>query len=331
MDDLLIRETEKLKRSWQRHDAAHLGDYLVGDVEDPRINVQSIVMRHFLIEALFGARFGGLMQQELPFAAAMNWLHRRTDDLNNPETRAVLLHALRRGADNAEGLEIPAFLTRLFSRLPAQTDGVGVPNYIEESLLGQARSGVLDTFQRLWADLFTGEPQRNRHLLEAACGSANDYRYLASYGIARLVDYTGIDLCEKNVANAQMLYPGVRFEVGNVFEIAATDRAYELTFVHDLFEHLSPAALPVAVRELCRVTRRGLCAGFFQMAEIPDHLVRPVDEYHWNTLSLERTRDLFVEQGFAVQALHIGSYLQHCTGCAETHNPNAHAFIASRR
>jgi len=175
-----------------------------------------------------------------------------------------------------------------------------------------------------------GESPQGVRVLEAACGSANDYRCLASYGIARLLDYTGFDLCAKNVANARALFPAAHFEFGNVFEIAAEDRAFDLSFTHDLFEHLSPEGLAVAIRELCRVTRCGLCVGFFQMDEMPDHVIRPVDDYHWNTLSLDRTRALFAEQSFDVQALHLGSYLRWRTG-GDTHNSNAYTFRAFRR
>ncbi len=331
MEEFLRQETERLVHSWRHHEASHLGSYLVAGVEDPRINVQSILTRHFLLGAICPGRFGGMMEEELRFAATMNWLRKRATELDAPDARAALLHALRQGADNAEGMEIPAFLTHWFARLPTRVDEVPVPNFIEWHLAGDGRSAGLDIFQELWGDMLKSETPRGVRVLEAACGSANDYRCLASFGLARLLDYTGFDLCEKNVANARALFPNVRFEVGNVFEIPAADGAFELSFAHDLFEHLSPEGLPVAIRELCRVTRRGLCVGFFQMAEIPDHVVRPVDEYHWNTLSLEQTRTLFAEEGFEVQALHIGTYLRVRTGCAETHNPNACTFIASRR
>ncbi len=331
MEDFLKQETERLARSWMRHDASALDNYLVADVENPRLNVQSILTRHFLLTALFGPKFERLMDHELHFAAAMNWLRQRAADLGSNDARAALLHALRRGADNAEGMDVPAFLTALFAKLPAQVDEVAVQNFIERHLAEAGQPDVTNTFQELWGDVLENEIPQGVRVLEVACGSANDYRCLASFGLARLLDYTGFDLCEKNVANARALFPGARFEVGNVFEIAATDGAFELSFAHDLFEHLSPEGLPVAIRELCRVSRRGLCVGFFQMAELPDHIVRPVDDYHWNTLSLDRTRALFEEQGFTVQALHIGSYLRHRTGCAETHNPNAYTFIASRR
>ena len=125
-------------------------------------------------------------------------------------------------------------------------------------------------------------------MLEPACGSANDYRFLHAYGLARLVRYTGFDLCAKNIENARALFPDVSFAVGNVFEIAAPDKAFDLCFVHDLFEHLSLEGMQAAVKEVCRVTRQGLCVGFFNMDEIRDHQVRPVDDYHWNRLSMRR-------------------------------------------
>ncbi len=126
------------------------------------------------------------------------------------------------------------------------------------------------------------------------------------------------------------MFPSVCFQVGNIFEITSQDGAFDFCFVHDLFEHLSLTGLESAVKELCRVVRHGICAGFFQMDEIPEHLVRPVDDYHWNTLSMEKTKALFTEAGFAVQVFHIGSYLHSRVGCDETHNPNAYTFLALR-
>jgi hypothetical protein len=164
-------------------------------------------------------------------------------------------------------------------------------------------------------------------VIEPACGSANDYRFLDAYGIARLVCYTGFDLCEKNIVNARALFPGVTFDVGNVFEIAAVDKAFDLCLVHDLFEHLSMAGLEASVKEVCRVTRRGICVGFFNMDETQDHQVEPVDEYHWNRLSMARMKELFAAQGFDAQVVHIGTFLRQHVGCDYTHNPNAYTFL----
>ena len=330
-----------------QHDAGMLRDYLVAGVEDPRINLQSILSRHFLARALTGDRLGVLMEQECRFAAAMNWLTGQTAKLHEAEELELMLYALRRGADNAEGIEIPGFIVQIFAALPTAAGSLTILNYVESFLLGtQMRSGranlhepSLDTFRDLWHQALA--PDASPHqlstlnsinsqllsLLEPACGSANDYRFLDRYGLARLVRYTGFDLCAKNIENARALFPDVPFAVGNVFEIAAPDKAYDLCIIHDLFEHLSPEAMQAAVREVCRVTHQGLCIGFFNMDEIHDHQVRPVDDYHWNLLSMARMRELFAACGFAARVVHIGTFLRHQVGCELTHNPNAYTFL----
>ena len=343
MDDARRQESDRLTRSWMQHEAAWLRDYLVAGVEDPRINLQSVLSRHFLIRALTAERFETLMRQEYRFAAVMNWLLGFAQSLRDDAEIIALFHALRRGADNAEGIEIPQFVLQAFEALPAAADGVTVPNYVESFLAGieitQGRVSItqaaFDTFRGLWSSVLScdGSPREFRRptVLEAACGSANDYRFLDAYGIARLVDYTGFDLCAKNIENARALFPGVRLEVGNVFEIAAPDQAFDLCFVHDLFEHLSVAGMEAAVKEVCRVTRQGLCIGFFNMDEIREHQARPVEEYHWNTLSMARMRERFAAHGFSAQVLHIGTFLRQQFGCEQTHNPNAYTFLLRLR
>jgi SAM-dependent methyltransferase len=339
MEPALQEETERLARSWLRHEAGMLRDYLVAGVEDPRLNVQSVLSRHFLARALTGERFSALMEQEYRFAAAMNWLAGLGERLPDAGELALVLHALRRGSDNAEGIEIPHFLLETFAALPAGAGALTVPNYIEAFLSG-GEAGIhrpsFDTFRLLWNRALVAErllPQLSTlnpeplSVLEPACGSANDYRFLHAYGLGRLVNYTGFDLCPANVENARAQFPAVHFEVGNVFEIAAADKAFDLCFVHDLFEHLSPAGLQAAVNEVCRVTRRGLCLSFFNMDEVSEHDVRPVDEYHWNRLSMARMKELFARCGFAAQVLHIGTFLRQQTGCEQTHNPNAYTFL----
>lgn len=353
MEEYLRRESERLAQSWMRHDAAMLRDYLVASVEDPRLNLQSVFSRHFLLRALSGQRWTGLMEQECRFAAVINWLAGLVRRGAAEEELRTILYALERGADNAEGLEIPHFVVQSFAALPGVSDGLTIPNYVQSFLAGRhgvdARATLdpptLDTFQKLWREAIrsaecgmrSAESSQRGDLgaqrlsvVEPACGSANDYRFLHAYGITELIDYTGFDLCAKNIANARALFPQARFEPGNVFEIDAPDKAYDLCFVHDLFEHLSLEGLRVAVHEVCRITRLGLCANFFNMDEIPEHLVRPVEEYHWNTLSMARMRELFARQGFAARVLHVGTFLRQQFGCAQTHDPNAYTFVMWR-
>jgi SAM-dependent methyltransferase len=350
MQPSLKAESEKLARSWMRHDSGMLRDYLVGGVEDPRLNVQSILTRHFLVRALTGERFGALMEQEYRFTAAMNWLADLVKQVGEADELASVLYALKRGADDAEGIKIPAFILQTFAVLPAAAESLTVPNYIESFLSGthfaggqaQPYGSSLETFCRLWRSALelvravpSGAPgeaavedaRATLSVLEPACGSANDYRFLDAYGLARLMNYTGFDLCAKNIENAHALFPDVPFAVGNVFEIAAPDKSFDLCIVHDLFEHLSLEGMQTAVKEVCRVTRQGLCIGFFNMDEVPAHQVRPVEEYHWNLLSMARMKELFAACGFEAQVIHIGTFLRQQVGCKQTHNPNAYTFF----
>ncbi len=339
MNQTLKQESEKLARSWMRHDQEMLREYLIASVEDPRLNVQSLLSRHFLIVALFADKFQQLMDHELRFAAAMNWLVKLLKPSGDPEELQAVLHGLRQGADNAEGIEIPQFLAQTFAALPTTVNGMEIPNYLESILARQSsvadpprlKAEDLDRFMNLWRHALADETPERISALEPACGSANDYRFLHACGLARLIDYTGFDLCQKNMDNARAMFPEARFELGNVFAIKAADRAFEYCFLHDLFEHLSLEGLETAVAEICRVTRDGICAGFFNMDEIPDHVVRPVEEYHWNTLSLDKTTALFAQHGFAAQVFNIEAYLAARTGCRETHNPNAYTLLLFRQ
>ena len=158
MKENLAVETEKLTRCWSRHEAEWLRDYLVAEVEDPRLNLQSILSRHFLISALAQDRFKDLFDQEYRFAAVIAWLLRVTSPLTEPEDLEVLQHALAQGSDNAEGMEIPQFVLKTYAELPRESGGVLIPNYLE-SFLTQSyflkkndtpHQPVLDTFASVW-------------------------------------------------------------------------------------------------------------------------------------------------------------------------------------
>ena len=336
MEESLKFESEKLARSWMQHDKSMLRDYLVSQVEDPRINVQSILTRHFLANNLLRNRFQEIQAAELCFAVAANWLWRVLQKYSAPEDAEAILHALSRGADEANGIELPLYLARLYQNLPiAIGHGNIVPNYLENTLRQAMANGgegaVTEETRNVFLKIWQKSLQRCRpkpvSVLEPACGSANDYRFIDAFGFGRLLRYSGFDLCEKNVANAKELFPGVEFQMGNVFEINAPDKSYDLCIVHDLFEHLSPQGLEASIAELCRVTRRAMCVGFFNMAEEPEHRIQPVDDYHWNRLSMERTKELFLRHAKNVQVLHIGTYLDAGLPGAETHNENAYTFV----
>jgi SAM-dependent methyltransferase len=340
MEVHLREETAGLVQAWAHADPGVLQDYLVQDVEDPRINVQSLLTRHFLAELLFPGRFAALKAEELRFAAAMNWLLRLAKASPSREQLDLLLAELRdrtagiHETAGAPGLALPSHVARTSAALPKRADGVSIPAYVRETLARWRaqpdRHALLGSdlalFQTLWFDRMAGAEAQPLTVVEPACGAANDYRFLEAFGLAWFLDYTGFDLCAANIAHARRLFPGTRFEAGNVLEIAAPDGAFEACFVHDLFEHLSLRALKRAVAEVCRVTRRVLRIHFFSMHDGPEHLVRPVRTYHWNTLSLPRTKELFLRQASAVETVHVAAFLASALDGYETHNPNGYTF-----
>ena len=282
LEDCFKLETERLKKSWMRYDRATLRDYLVQDVEDPRINVQSILTRHFLIERLFGTQFDAVMEQELRFA-----------------------------------LMVPNYICDLLCWAPVETTDVPVPDYL------------MSTFQMIWREVLADEQPQHISVLEPACGSANDYRFIEAFGITELIGYTGFDLCEKNIRNARQMFPEAYFKVGNVLEIEAGEGEFDYCFVHDLFEHLSIEAMEVAIAEICRVTRKGICAGFFNMQDGERHIVRPVGDYYWNNLSMIETKAIFERYASAVQVIHVDTFLWSKFRCGDTHNKGAYILVIS--
>ncbi len=180
----------------------------------------------------------------------------------------------------------------------------------------------------LWRALLPSDASSPCRVLEPACGSANDYRFLRACGLADRLDYARFDLCDRNVRNARALFPDTRFDVGNVFDARPPDRAYDCAYVHDLFEHLSPEGIGVAAKENCpRWTPAAAFActsSAWTKSPSVSFARRRVSLEH---LSLNRMLDLFTAEGFSGQALHIGTFLRRRLGCEHTHNPHAYTLI----
>lgn len=328
MEQHFEQETSRLIKSWMRHDRNTLRDYLIQDVEDPRLNIQSILTRHFLIRRIVGKQLDDLMEHELRFSLVMNWLLSLVKKSIRLGQLQAVLDALLLGENRAEGLEIPSYVSETFAAL-------AFPNYIcdllnwspVETTEDSIPAYLLSTFQMIWREVLACERSRRISVLEPACGSANDFRFIDAFGIGRLLDYTGFDLCEKNVRNAKQMFPEARFKVGNVLEIDAEDKSFDLSFVHDLFEHLSIEAMELAVAQICRVTRRGICIGFFNMYEGNRHIVKAIGDYHWNKLNVTETKAIFERYGFVAHVIHIDTFLRSKFAYPDAHNKGAYTFI----
>jgi SAM-dependent methyltransferase len=329
-------ESQRLARSWQRYQRQTLRDYLVQGVEDPRINVQSILTRHFLIEQLFPSRFTELMDAEMRFAVVINWLHKLVASSTRSQDLGVVLDAILDRCEHAGDIKIPRYVLDTFQMLPCQIEGIEIPNYIADTLTWSPvetvdipiADRILTTFQSIWNNVLAEHNAETVSVLEPACGSANDYRFIHSYGIARFLDYHGFDICEKNIQNARHMFEPDRFQTANALDINHPDKSFDYCFVHDLFEHLSIEAMEKTITEICRVTKNRLCLGFFNIHTGPKHRVLPIDNYHWNQLSLSALTSTLKTHCREIQIIPIDEYLISKCACPDTHNKNAHTIIA---
>ena len=335
---LFLEETQALRGAWMRHDSEMLAEYLVQDVQDPRINLASVLTRHTLLRELFGPRLRPLMQHELRFAAAMNWLWQYRRSCPGPCDAAALLDALVERRTCAGSWEIPRVVHESFAILPCTVAGARIDNYIVRALLCHVNDclrtpvaqEVLATFERLWSQVLTRLEAAPLTVFEPACGSANDYRFLVSFGIARFLQYTGQDLCEKNVFNARRLFPDAAFEVGNAMCLDAADQSFECTFVHDLIEHLSPAAMDRTLAELCRVTERTLLLGLFNMCHAREHTIVRCGPYYRNRLSAARLAEKLLDNGFGPCIVPIDRLVRERFGHMPWYTQTAYVVIARR-
>lgn len=288
-------ERRALVRSWAEHKADDLDQYLVSGYQDPRINAQSILTRHFLAGKVFGAdEFVDLEHRELDFCVRMNAeLRKSAAELDVP-MRAYLDPGKRAMVARAESA-------------------------IEESK---------NTYEELWARELANLSANSISVLELACGSANDYRFFASYGLARFLDYTGIDLNPKNIENARARFPDVRFEEGDVTELPFETGAIDYVVAFDIFEHLSLASMRQAISEAMRVARSGMVLSFFNMVDKPEHVEEIRKLYHWNKLSAPKIVELLESTFERVTAYHIPTLLRKEHGAVKTHNERAWTIVA---
>jgi ubiquinone/menaquinone biosynthesis C-methylase UbiE len=250
-------------------------------------------------------------------------LHRETADLKfawaskTPEKlRSYLVSGIQDPRSNMQSiLTRHHLIRRLFgSRFePLQRQELAHAMRLNSDRVDQrTTSDELKTeFQRRWQAALAHAEAASISVLEAACGSANDYRFLHAYGVARFLQYSGFDLSDANIANARDMFPDVDFRVGNVFDIPRRDDSVDCVVAFDLFEHLSLEGLEAAIDEVCRVARRGLVLNFFNIEDVSEHVPNPVAErrYHWNTLSLKKITALLAARSRAMEIVHVHGML----------------------
>jgi ubiquinone/menaquinone biosynthesis C-methylase UbiE len=295
-------EARLLRWSWVTRDAERLDEYLVIGWQNPRINIQSILIRHALLRRLFVGAFEDVMAAELRFAVELN--------------EVLRLESVRTN-------------TPINSFLDAE----------RQARIREVSAVIADReheFEQRWRALLVervgqaAPSPAKLSVLELACGSANDYRAFADFGLTPFLDYLGIDLNPKNIANARRRFPDVRFEVGNAMDTKQADGSFDVVIASDLFEHLS---IPVAARVLAeagRVARHAVVLSFFNMAEIPEDADLPVAAYHWNRLSRAKYEAALAGTFGTVSVTPIAEWLKRDFGYGHTYNPPAYTMVAER-
>jgi hypothetical protein len=118
-------ENQNLRSSWDRHSCDHLDRYLVSDVEDPRINCQSILSRALIADSLWPNEFTDLIDAELRFGAVLTWL---LTQLKKEDRRYDLLDSL----DSDWGPFCPHFVRETYHWL--QSDQCPIADYLSTAL-----------------------------------------------------------------------------------------------------------------------------------------------------------------------------------------------------
>lgn len=291
-------EQTLLERGKWAGSADVLDRYLVAGYQNPRLNVQSILVRHVLLADIVGDRVGTGMEDEIRFAIDLN-------------------ETLRRQAAEL-GVTMGSF------RDPEKLAAV---ERVSAVVADQDRA-----FVDRWRDEVQAVPPGRIKVLEFACGSADDYRAFAECGLGRCLSYVGIDLSPLNIANARRRHPEARFEVGDILALTFEDQSFDHVIAADIFEHLSPDAFKRAIDEAGRLARRALVFTFFNMADAPEHEIVRTTSYYRNMLSAGRIEEHVRALGFdTVLRLPIARWLETCYGYPHSYNPNAWTIIAERQ
>jgi SAM-dependent methyltransferase len=322
-------EEQNLKSSWDCYPSEYLDRYLVSGVEDPRINGQSILTRALLVDALHPGQFDALITEELRFGAVLSWILRQ---LEKGSTRYELLDAI----ESPGPADVPEFIRRAYAWL--QDEACPIPDYITASLScsdydlprHSLADLALDTFMTIWSEQLPQTSGTTISVLEVACGSANDYRFLHKCGLAQSLRYTGIDIAAQNIANAKRRYPETDFLIRSILSAEFPDSSYDYLYCHDLIEHLSPAAMERALGEVLRIAKDTGILQFFNGKWDGEHEIVPVRNYHRNRVSITKIATFFERRGARVTCLEMTRWFREKIGSPGYHNPNAFTLIAER-
>ena len=291
----MLDDVRALQAAWDRHSADMLETYLIQHVENPCINAQSVILRGLLFDALFPGQFTALILEEMRYSACALMSLRAILEEWHPQADP----SARRSHPDSRARKI-AFLRN------CGRSGIDLARMHEQLVYAEAAGwrNFISPFEERWRTTVSGL-SAHASVLELACGSANDARYYARYGLDQFISYTGVDLCRKNVTNAARQVPGGRFLCCDARALPFADWSHDYVFVCDLLEHLPDWGIDEILYEATRVARKEVWLSLFDADWIPVHEIRPEEVYYLNTLSLADLRVSLRRQGFASYVVDI--------------------------
>ncbi|CAN5606993.1 class I SAM-dependent methyltransferase [soil metagenome] len=104
---------------------------------------------------------------------------------------------------------------------------------------------------------------RDFSVLDVGCGSGELLRIIAEFAqkTSRKAVLTGIDLNPMSSATTQSeshAYPGIVSVRGDAFQLPFADGAFDYAISSLFFHHLTDDQIPVVLKEMSRVSRRGI-------------------------------------------------------------------------
>lgn len=321
---MMTEEGQRLGKRWDRISSGKLDSYMIQEVEHPAYNAQSVLIRAFIVDRLFPGEAVEIIEAELYYSACASAALAAKREGNFIQ----FYHALRHGATD---YLLPPFLSQAHSK--RFTGYFKLDKLLDDLAIGLSVGfdHFNSPFAPIWQEFLRERTSQPCRLMEFGCGSANDYRMWANMGLDTRVQYRGIDVATSNIANARKRFPNVDFAVGDICAVDAEDAAFDVTLAFDLYEHLSPSALGLALRESLRVTRDECWMSFFNADTSSHHSFCEVEDYHWNRLSLPLLVEEIKASGFEVELYSVQDVLASKFEGYQHYNREANILVARRK
>jgi SAM-dependent methyltransferase len=316
-------EEQNLQRHWSGLSHSYLKSYLIHAEENPAINPQSVFLRGCIADRLFNQDFSSLINDEILFSTCACFaLQRNENDELREIAEIISSHA---SLDN-----LPNFLCETIQSNEHQFDLFELVSEIAKcTVIGFEYFN--SPFRSLWRNRVKGRSTANLKLLEIGCGSANDYRYWDTYGLADYIQYTGIDISRKNIENAKKLYPETNFQEANGCRLDLNGNAYEVVLCFDVLEHLSASGTEDMLNEMTRLSSDEIWISLFNGTLESRSSYQMKDDYHWNSLSLTELSEFLEKRGFKSTVMSISTELETRFEGYSHYNPNAYLLFGTKK